>query len=292
MNRKLVRFKATTFVNFSSANNWLVVISTGSLVFLGSLVFYQSFFGNSTVASNTVENLEGLAYFVLALFLLGLSLAFVGVTLYLRNAWRKTKNAESMIARISRIVAESKSTRIFILAAIGYGLFYSVVSSTLVFQPNVSFTATYGVHVPSIVPVVCCGALGQMPQFVVYLTQQFAILIIPLNLALLFTVSWLVGLNAAILNNIYTNRPVLAGARWMTGVGAFVGLFTACPTCAGFFFLTVLGLGGAVGVSLTLASLQTFFIGIGIPILAVTPLLAARGFSSMQSCELDLAARS
>lgn len=115
-----------------------------------------------------------------------------------------------------------------------------------------------------------------MPQFVVYLTQQFAILIVPVNLILLFAVSWLVGINAAIATYAYKNRSSNVRRQWFGGLGAIVALFTACPTCAGFFLLTMLGLGGAVTFALTLSSLQGVFIAVGLPMLLITPVLTAQ----------------
>jgi len=123
-----------------------------------------------------------------------------------------------------------------------------------------------------------------MPQVVIYLTQQFALLIIPANLILLVTVSWLVGLNAGIATFAYKNRPETASGRWLAGFGAIVGLFTACPSCAGFFLLSILGLAGAVGLALTLSSLQAVFIMIGLPILLTAPVLTSRRMSIDQEC--------
>ena len=115
-----------------------------------------------------------------------------------------------------------------------------------------------------------------MPQFVVYLTQQFAILVIPVNLILLFAVSWLVGLNAAVATYAYNHRSSSVGNQWMGGLGAIVALFTACPTCAGFFLLTMLGLTGAVTFALALSSIQSLFIVVGLPLLMIAPIVTAR----------------
>jgi len=72
----------------------------------------------------------------------------------------------------------------------------------------------------------------------------------------------------------------------MGGLGAIVALFTACPTCAGFFLLTMLGLTGAVTFALTLSSLQSLFIAIGLPLLMIAPIVTARRIPKdwMTSC--------
>jgi len=177
---------------------------------------------------------------------------------------------------LSLALNEKLSFRAFILASLIYGVFFAFVSSFLVFQPLGRFSETNGVTIPSALSVICCGPLGQMPQFVVYLTQQFAILVVPVNLILLFAVSWLVGLNAAIASYAYKHRSSSVGSHWMGGLGAIVALFTACPTCAGFFLLTMLGFTGAVTFALTLSSLQSLFIAVGLPLLVIAPIVTAQ----------------
>jgi hypothetical protein len=241
---------------------------------------------SAVIGSGNIGYLEDIAYVTLVTFSIGLILAFVGITIYLRRMRPKnnTRRITFFMNRLSLIISGKRSAKIFALVAIVYGLFFGVVSSTLVFQPGLTFSDTYGVSVPSAVPVLCCGAFGQMPQLVIYLTQQFAILIIPANVILLFTVSWLVGLNASIANYTYTKRPQFAGGKWISGFGAFVGMFTICPTCAGFFFLATVGLSGAVALALTLSSLQTLFIAVGIPFLLITPIITTRRISDLNSC--------
>jgi hypothetical protein len=177
---------------------------------------------------------------------------------------------------LSLALNDKRSFRAFVLAGFLYGVFFAFVSGLLVYRPLGGFSETYGVSVPSILPVICCGPLGQMPQFVIYLTQQFAILIVPVNLILLFSVSWLVGMNVAITTYSYKNRSSNIQSHWFGGLGAIVGLFTACPTCAGFFVLTILGITGVVTVSLAFSSLQILSTAVGLPLLVVTPFIAAR----------------
>ena len=245
---------------------------------MGSLLWYQVVLGSSVIGTEDAGRLEAAAYVTLALVSVGLVLAFIGITHHLRRMQSESGLASrgSSMTRLSSIMSEGRSAKIFALAALSYGLFFGVVSNALVFQPGLFFSDVYGVRVPSVVPVLCCGTFGQMPQLVVYVTQQFAILIIPLDLILVFTLSWLVGLNAAVSTYAYACLPAKADGRWIGGLGAFVGLFTVCPTCAGFFLLATAGLTGAASLALTLSSLQAIFIAIGIPILAITPILTSR----------------
>ena len=264
------------------------LVATGVALITGPLLFYQIGFGASTVVSDqNLALLEEIAYVILGLIFFGLIVALFGMTILLQNVVSKysTRNS-SLLERLSIIVSEKKSTRIIFLVALIYGLLFAFASSTLVFQPGQVISETYSVRIPSSVAVLCCGAIGQMPELIVYLTQNSAILMVPVNMILLFLVSWLVGLNAAIASFSYDNRPRLAGGRWMGGLGAVIGLFTVCPSCAGLFFLSIIGLGSAVGLALTISSLQTLFIAIGIPFLLIGPVLTTSRISETSFCSV------
>ena len=269
----------------------LIKISfVGGLTALAVLVLYQSTLSRYPVQTRNIEMLNEFAYVVLALVLTGVCLSIVGLTRYFMRSSLKNGTAKPpfIVLVLSLALNDKHSFRAFVLACLMYGLFFAFVSSVLVYQPLGHFSETYGVMVPSVLPVVCCGPLGQMPQLVVYLTQEFAILIVPMNLILLLTVSWLVGLNVAIAMYSYKNRSSNVRNGWFSGLGACVGLFTACPTCAGFFFMTMLGLAGAVTFALTLSSLQVVFTAVGLPMLLLTPFMAARKISKgwATSCSL------
>jgi hypothetical protein len=254
------------------------ILLAGALTVLASLLFYQSILSTYPVQTRNIAMLDATAYIVLFLTLFGLCLSLIGATRYLIRISLKngTTKFSLTIVILSLALNDRRSFRAFVLASFLYGLFFSIISSFLVYQPQGGFSKPDGVSIPSILPVICCGPLGQMPQFIVYLTQQFAILIVPTNLILLLTFSWLVGLNVAIAVYSFKNRSSSLRNHWFGGFGAIVGIFTACPTCAGFFFLTTLGLAGAVTFALTLSSLQIVFIGVGLPMLLLTPLITAR----------------
>lgn len=191
-----------------------------------------------------------------------------------------------MLRFISSVLTETRYSRIFAASSVAYGLAFAVISSTIVYRPGLVFSKTYGVNVPSIAEAICCGAFGQMPQLVVYLTQSLGLLLIPVNLILMFTSSWLVGLNAAMASYAYRNSPKVLGVRWIAGFGSIVGLFTACPTCASFFLLTMIGLTGAVSVAASVASFQSLFVGIGMIVLVATPIITSNTMMSKLACPL------
>lgn len=265
-------------VGGSHFSSLLGISLLGGLTALSSLLLYQSIVSSLPVGSRNIQSLAETAYVVLALVLAGVCLSLGGVTRYfmLRSPRNGATKSSLTVIVLSHALNDKKSFRVFILGSVIYGIFFAFVSSFLVYQPLGSFSESYGASVPSMLPVICCGSLGQMPQFVVYLTHQFAILIVPVNLILLLTVSWLVGINAGIATYAYKNRASNVRPQWFGGFGAIVGLFTACPTCAGFFLLTMLGLSGAVTLAVTLSSLQAVFIAVGLPLLLIAPVLTAR----------------
>ena len=274
-----------------SYSSSLIKISfLGGLTVLASLLFYQWIISNYPIGTGRIELIQQIAYVVLALILAGVSLVLVAVTRYLMRGARENGTKHFLLTGIviSLALNDNRSFRAFIVASLFYGVFFAFVSSFLVYQPSGRFSETYGVSIPSTLPVICCGPIGQMPQFVVYLTQQFAILIVPVNVILLIAVSWLVGLNVAIATYSYTNESPGVRGKWFGGLVAIVGLFSVCPTCAGFFLLTMLGLAGAVTFALTLVSLQVVFLAVGLPLLLLTPIITARKVpqSRATSCNL------
>lgn len=256
----------------------LKISIAGGLVVPASLLFYQSIIYSYPATTGKVQMMEATAYVVIAAALIGMSFFLVGITrFFIRSLSRnRTINSSSTVMILSLALNDKRSFCTFILGSLLYGIFFALVSSSLVYQPVGRFSETYGVGVPSILPVLCCGSFGQMPQFVVYLTEQFALLIVPANLILLMVISWLVGLNVAIATYSYNNRSNNGRSKLAGGLGAIVGVFGVCPTCAGFFFLTTIGLAGAVSLALTLSSLQVVFLAVGLPMLLLTPITTAR----------------
>lgn len=229
------------------------------------------------------------AYLTLVGMLVGLLVVFTALTLQLRRLplGQSEGRFSQVFANLSLIVTDRRCLRVFAFSAVSYGLLFAFISSVIVFRLGVDFSSLYGVTVPSAIPVVCCGSLGQMPQFVFYLTQQFAILLIPVNVILLFSVSWLVGLNSAIATYAYEHRPPTENGRWIGGLGAFIAFFTACPTCAGFYLLSTVGFSGAATLAVAISSYQWVFAVIGIPALVAAPFLALRKLELLEACPVE-----
>ncbi len=255
----------------------ILAIMVGTTFVIGGLTYYQ---GLSNLIRPGAPNSSLLAesgFAVVALLLIGLTLTFWGLTRLVQHIGSDASRNSSLTIRMMSLVAREKPySLVFAISALAYGVSFALVSSILVYQPGIIFSSTYGVNVPSIVEVMCCGPFGQMPQFVLYLTQSLAILLIPINVILLLAISWLVGLNVSLAVFAYRNRSSLPGSGWLGWFGAFVGLFTACPTCAGFFLLSMLGLSSGVSFALAFSSTQGVFVAAGFLLLLLTPLITAK----------------
>ena len=151
-----------------------------------------------------------------------------------------------------------------------------MTSGILVYQPEVVFSYHYGADIPSAHITPCCGPPGYMPKFVAYLTEHVGIQIIPLNLVLQITVSYLVAANTSLAVSAISISKKTGG---LGGIGATTGLFIACPTCVGSFLSLFIGSTSAVVFTIAISELQTIFIAITIPILLLTPLILARQIS-------------
>lgn len=125
-----------------------------------------------------------------------------------------------------------------------------------------------------------------MPKFVAYLTEHIGIQVIPLNLVLQMTVSYLVASNTALAVSAISISKKTGG---LGGVAATTGLFIACPTCVGSFLSLFVGATSAVAFTIAISELQTLFIVITIPVLLLTPFILARKISNAtkDGCQIN-----
>lgn len=217
--------------------------------------------------------------------ILVVSFGAIAFGMYRYHQEKVRKNGKDILTIIALITWNSKSRKIFVLTFIGYGVFFSLVSGTLVYQPEVNFAVHYGATIPSGFIAPCCDGPGYMPKIIIYLTEHIGLQIIPINLVLQVVVSYLVGLNVAIAVRAYT---ISKKGRGMTSVGAAVGLFIACPTCAGTFLSIFIGTASGIALSIALTQMQTLFIAISIPILLITPYIMAKKLQNTDgSCKID-----
>jgi hypothetical protein len=214
-------------------------------------------------------------YLAQAISLFLLLLGFVLAYQYLRHKSRSPTS--SIPGIIGSAVSDPRLRRAALAATALYGLLYALSSSIVVYQPGVDFASAYGAGgLASWGYVPCCGEVGTLPKLILYLSPaHLAVQLVPLSVLLLFIVPPLVGLNLSIA--LFSVRRTVAKVtgRWMVACGAAVGLFTACPTCAGFFLAESIGGLGATTLAVALAPYQAVFIAVSIPLLLAMPFFFA-----------------
>ena len=253
-------------------------VSIGVLFF-----FYDRYQNPELFTPESLEVIQRIAYgFYIILIVSFGAIAFGAYRFHKGKVDEGQKDLSTIIAITTW---NKKSRKIFTITFIGYGIFFSLVSGTLVYQPEVNFATDLGEEIPSAFVAPCCDEFGYMPKILVYITEHVGLQIIPLNLVLQVIVSYLVGLNAAIAVNAYT---ISKKGRGMSTIGAAAGLFIACPTCAGTFLSIFIGTASGIAISIALVQLQTFFIAVSIPVLLITPYIMARKLRNADgSCKIQ-----
>lgn len=259
----------------------LIILGFASIAIL--FVMYSRYQDPSLITPNALDSIQRLAsgFYIIMLA------AFGAITygIYLFHKFKVEKKGRDLLTIIALTTWNSKSRKIFAVVFICYGIFFSLASGTLVYQPEVNFVTHYGATIPSGFIAPCCDGPGYMPKIIVYLTEHVGLQVIPINLVLQVIVSYLVGLNASIAIGAYT---ISKKGRGVSTIGAAAGLFVACPTCAGTFLSIFVGTASGIALSIALAQLQTLFIAISIPILIVTPFIMAKKLQNADgSCKIN-----
>ena len=259
------------------------LIVFGFVIITILFLLYHRYQDPELLTPSALESIQRIAYG----FYITLVAAF-GAIAFGMYRYHKEK-VESKGSDLSTIIAlatwNSKSRKIFVATFIGYGIFFSLISGTLVYQPEVNFAIHYGATIPSGFIAPCCDSPGYMPKIIIYLTEHVGLQIIPINLVLQIIVSYLVALNASIAINAYRISKKGSGA---STIGAATGLFIACPTCAGTFLSIFIGTASGIALSIALTQLQTLFIAISIPVLIVIPYVMAKKLRNADgSCKVN-----
>jgi hypothetical protein len=271
----------------TTGRSHLALILVGFLAIAVSFLAYAK--NNNLIitpaAMPALQNLAVATYLVLLA-----SFAAIGWGLY-KMYKVKIASADSTISTIiANAIHNKRSKQIFIISAIGYGLFFAFTSGIIIYKPDINAT-DYGFPKPPHIELSpCCDLPGYMPMIFAFFTEHIGLQIIPLNLLLLVTVSFLVGLNFAISSTVFA---IAKSGGKLGAFGAVTGLFVGCPTCAGTVFTMLFGFGaGATTFTLFLTSfeaqIQTIFIAISIPVLLVTPVIMAKKIKSQnESCAVN-----
>lgn len=260
----------------------LIVLGFATIAII--FLIYSRYQDPELLTPSAIDSIQRIAYgFYITL---AASFGAIAFGMYRYHKEKVEINGKDLSTIIALVTWNSKSRKIFVITFIGYGIFFSLVSGTLVYQPEVNFAIHYGAAIPSGFIAPCCDGPGYMPKIIIYLTEHVGLQIIPINLVLQVTVSYLVGLNTAIAVSAFT---ISKKGRGMSTVGAIIGLFIACPTCAGSFLSIFIGTASGIALSIALAQMQTLFIAISIPVLLVTPYILAKKLrNSDGSCKINL----
>ena len=275
---------------FTSGKTMMSGRSHLMLILVGFLAIAVSFFAyaknnNLIITPAAMPALQNLA--VATYLVLLASFAAIGWGLYKMYKTKITSADSTISSIIANAIHNKRSKQIFVISAIGYGLFFALTSGIIIYKPDINAT-DYGFPKPPHIELSpCCDLPGYMPMIFAFFTEHVGLQIIPLNLLLLVTVSFLVGLNFAISATVFS---IAKSGGKLGAFGAVTGLFVGCPTCAGTIFTMLFGFGaGATTFTLFLTSfeaqIQTIFIAISIPVLLVTPIIMAKKIKSQnESC--------
>ena len=246
-------------------------------------VLYGRYQDPELLTPSAIDTIQRIAYGFYITLVAAFGAIAIGIFRY--NKGKVETNGKDLSTIIALVTWSSKSRKIFLSTFVGYGIFFALISGTLVYQPEINFVTHYGAVIPSGFIAPCCDEPGYMPKIIVYITEHIGLQIIPINLVLQIIVSYLVGLNVSIAVTAYSISKKGGG---ISTIGAATGLFIACPTCAGTFLSIFIGTASGIALSVALSQMQTFLIGVSIPILIVTPYLMARKLRNADgSCKIN-----
>lgn len=172
---------------------------------------------------------------------------------------------------------------ILAISTIGYGITFAFLSQMFVFTGNNSNDLNNKYPTIDIIP--CCNKLGYVPIILSHVTEQFYIMILPLNLLINYSISILVGINVTIGIFSYFLYKQNIKKTVYGSLGMFTGLFVGCPTCAGSLFSVIMGLGMNSSI-IFLSSTQLIFVLATIPILILGPILTVTSIN--KGCKIKI----
>lgn len=186
---------------------------------------------------------------------------------------------QSILSIMNSILNDRKYLVILLISAMSYGFFFSMISGTIIYRPQ-GFSYLYDVTTTPSATTMAYGPIGYIPSISIYLTNNFGIMLIPINILILIIVSGLVGFNVMLssfsLAHGLRDRKLQRNRSSSILLGSFasiMGLFTACPSCASLFIFGAIF--GSLSSSLAVVA-STFYVlllVVSIPLLIVTPFI-------------------
>ncbi|MDQ6668021.1 MAG: hypothetical protein M3Y53_07325, partial [Thermoproteota archaeon] len=267
-----------------------------------NFLFYQSFQPVVITDENSIW-VQKISYVFYTLLFGGIALTAFGIHKTFRvsnngidyiTSFLSSPNSHpySLSKIIINILNDKKYFRFFWPSSIGYGIFYAVISGTLIYRGG-NISALYGVTIPSI-SMITYGPMGYVPTMAAYITEHIGLIIIPINFFIILIVSALVGFNTVLSVCAFVNRPkrsatAVTAASFLGAIGATTSLFAVCPTCASSLIFTIMLGSLAPTVAAFTASFYVVLIVVSIPLLILTPFLTALSIRKMLFSQCSLA---
>ncbi|MGN6629083.1 MAG: hypothetical protein ACTHKJ_04305 [Candidatus Nitrosocosmicus sp.] len=289
-----------------SKRNGIIITASGTSIILVILLSQYLFFISHSYNINQQYNFDiylngekadSISSFALPTFFIitaGLTLIIIGIRTIFHSFMNELFSNSNLINNkihspiIQLKLKEFFSNNIFWVSAICYFFVTSFLSNTIIFKPFATFTQLYQVPIPSLYIIGCCGLPGYFPVITIYLTDHFGFLLIPINLIFSSLLALLVGVNVSLIlyktqrkfdkknefNQTFceiNNKP----NSTLISIGAILGLFVECPTCAGSFLIYIFGGNlAAIGITTTFANeTQPLFTIASFILLLIPPLL-------------------
>ena len=286
------------YIHIRNSGIRITLLATVGILVVFALYGYRiSQLNNDDVVSLNINKSSSNLGVIVILFLIG-SLITIGHGVYRICLSQKMKvrsnisTKRDVILMILPLIVDIISQRkryqvVFVSVLVAYALLFAFVSQIVIFRPGISFSKIYDVAIPSWTITPCCNLPGLVPTFTAYLADDLIVFITPLNLILTVILSTLVSVNITLaLCMVQNSRSKnIANKSCFSGFGIAMGLFTACPTCAGTFFSTITGLITAstssalatASATSAIAPFQVLFIVISTSVLLVSPCLSIKG---------------
>lgn len=251
------------------------------------------------------KSLYSYAEIVLVSFISCMILFYLSIHKYYFSRSSQEKNPGSFLYQIQLPFKNYRYKIIFVICAVVYFIFFAFLSNIFIYftSPTTIFTLipspkpdehTEGLHTkhnlierqnetsketatsltpksfvyPNYQLIICCNYIGYMPMLILKLSENFSILLIPLNLLIGVTISILVGLNMTLNILILMRYKTVKVSRknFLGALGISTGLFVGCPTCTGSLFYSIAGFSSLV-LFTSLNLYQILFVVISIPML-------------------------
>ena len=113
----------------------LIILGFVTIVIL--FLMYGRYQNSELLTPSAIDTIQRIAYGFYIILIVSFGAIAFGMYRYHQEKVRKNEKDLSTI--IALITWNSKSRKIFVLTFIGYGIFFSLVSGTLVYQPEVNF---------------------------------------------------------------------------------------------------------------------------------------------------------